>query len=90
MISLWNHTHTGTAGAARLAPAGARSHRLAGRRDTTAGSMVVIVGDTHRIQLSWAALWDGQIGRARLIDPPVNDRARCRPTAVHRSPSSAA
>ena len=28
---------------------------------------VVIIGDTYRIQLCWAALWDGHIGHAHLI-----------------------
>ena len=28
----------------------------------------MIIGDTHRIQLCWAAIWDSHIGHAQLID----------------------
>lgn len=68
MISLWNHTHTGSDELLcwhRAAPSQPRWLSTPG----TAATAVVIVGDTHRIQLSWAALWDGHIGRAQLIDP---------------------
>ena len=34
---------------------------------------VVIIGDTHRIQLSWAAVWDSHIGHAQLIDAAQQD-----------------
>jgi hypothetical protein len=67
MISLWTHTVGGPGELLTW-------HRAAGGLPAwptcdTADTAVLIVGDTHRIQLSWAALWDGQIGRMRLIDP---------------------
>ena len=65
MISLWSHTEIGASNLLawhRVAP----GHTRWPAGDAT--NAVVIVGDTHRIQLSWAALWDGHIGRARLID----------------------
>ncbi|GAA3612615.1 hypothetical protein [Microlunatus ginsengisoli] len=67
MISLWNHTHT-RPGQLVCWHRAERDQPRWSLQDTTA-SAVVIVGDTHRIQLSWAALWDGHIGRAQLIDP---------------------
>jgi hypothetical protein len=64
MISLWN---TDAAQRELLA-----WHRTAAGHTSwpvgDATDAVVIVGDSHRIELSWAALWDGHIGRARLID----------------------
>lgn len=72
MISIWDH-QPGDPSANLLG-----WHRGTSTRDTqhaswarTAGRAsraVVIIGDTHRIQLCWAAVWDSHIGHAQLID----------------------
>ena len=72
MISIWDH-HPGDPSAHLHC-----WHRATSIRDTqhatwahaghTSTGAVVIIGDTHRIQLSWAAVWDSHIGHAQLID----------------------
>ena len=51
MISLWSHTHTGPEQLVAWHRS-ASGYPIWPACDTSAGSMVVIVGDTHRIQLS--------------------------------------
>lgn len=73
MISIWDH-HPGDPSALLLG-----WHRATPTRgDTqpatwactgdTSPKAVVIIGDTHRIQLCWAAIWDSHIGHAQLIE----------------------
>jgi len=66
MISLWTHPPGGPGELLTW-------HRAAAGLPAwptcdTADTAVLIVGDTHRIQLSWAALWDGHIGTTPLRD----------------------
>jgi hypothetical protein len=84
MISLWNHTHTGPD--QLLCWHRAERDQPCWSVQGTTACAVVIVGDTHRIQLSWAALWDGHIGRAPLIEPtqtrpgePADTNGQARP-----------
>ena len=71
VISVWDH-HPGGPTAELLG-----WHRAALTRDTQHSAWawvghrstraVVIIGDTHRIQLCWAAIWDSHIGHAQLV-----------------------
>ncbi len=66
LTSLWQH------------PRGRPRQLLAWHRPTApdrtwppgapGGDAVLIVGDTHAIQLGWHALWDAHIGRIHLVD----------------------
>jgi hypothetical protein len=87
MISIWDH-HPGNESANllgwhRAAPThGDTPHRpwaLAG--DTSTG-VIVIIGDTHHIQLCWAAVWDSHIGHAPLIDATQQAVSRAEPAGT--------
>lgn len=72
MISLWDR-HPGDPAAQllgwhRATPAGDTQPTAGVHAGATSASVVVIIGDTHRIQLCWAAVWDSHIGCARLVD----------------------
>ncbi len=73
MISIWDH-HPGDGpgellGWHRAAPThGDTPHSPWALAGDTCTGVIVIIGDTHRIQLSWAAIWDSHIGHARLVD----------------------
>jgi hypothetical protein len=73
MISLWDH-HPGDPSAQLLGwhraatPTRDTQHASWARAGGRASRAVVIIGDTHRIQLCWAAVWDSHIGHAQLID----------------------
>jgi hypothetical protein len=73
MISIWDH-HPGDPSAHllgwhRATPTrGDTSHATWLRTGDLSPGAVVIIGDTHRIQLCWAAVWDSHIGHAPLID----------------------
>lgn len=72
MISIWHHpgdlpaTMLGWHHAA-LTHCDTQHSAWARDGDTSTG-VIVIIGDTHRIQLCWAAVWDSHIGHAELVD----------------------
>jgi hypothetical protein len=65
MISLWSRSQVGTATLLTWHRPTSAIHPTWAALPAT-GAVVVIVGNTHHIQLSWAALWDSQIGNAQL------------------------
>ena len=73
MISIWDR-HPGDPTAQLLGwhqttpTRGDTQHASWARAGGRASRAVVIIGDTHRIQLCWAAVWDSHIGHAQLID----------------------
>lgn len=73
MFSLWDH-HPGDPTAQLLGwhrattTRGDNQHTSWVRAGGASPGAVVIIGDTHRIELSWAAVWDSHIGHTQLID----------------------
>ena len=80
MISIWDH-HSGDPTAQllgwhRATPTRETQHTSWSRAGGGASRAVVIIGDTHRIQLGWAAVWDSHIGHSQLIDAAPHASAR--------------
>ena len=72
MIGIWDHDPGGPSaqllGWHRATATGDTQHASWARDGDTSPKAVVIIGDTHRIQVCWAAVWDSHIGHAQLID----------------------
>ena len=72
MISLWDH-HPCDPSAQLLGwhhptPTPDTQHAAWARTGDTSPAAVVIIGDTHRMHLCWAAMFDSHIGHAHLIN----------------------
>ena len=72
VISIWGHLAGDSSaqllGWHRATPTRETQHASWARAGGGASRAVVIIGDTHRIQLCWAAVWDSHIGHAQLIE----------------------
>jgi len=92
MISIWDH-HPGDPSAQllgwhRATPTSDTQHSLWARAGDGASRAVVIIGDTHHIQLCWVAVWDSHIGHAKLIDAACHRTEGPTGTTVYMSPGS--
>lgn len=72
MISIWDH-HPCDPSAQLLGwhhptPTSDAHHAAWAHAGAASPTAVVIIGDTHRMHLCWAAIWDSHIGHAHLIN----------------------